>query len=790
MSESYESLWKTRAEQHDLNHNTNIRNSMKDPSCTKCNPVKEEISERFQKFWRWYSKITPAITFTQRTIEGFREILKEDITKTDRRNQLVKMMMRIFESIRYSKSPEIKDATLRMMMIEILFCSQSFELNEEDTNKRLEELNKSPKTSKDNTPEKTTPEMNSPKEETSRKRQNDEMELDEPYQNEERSSRTITDTMNRRIEQETIFEQEDLRKYIENTEENNSEMNYERNSNIEEIDWKKNETPGDTDSERDERDSNEGNQTENREERIITERRKEKQPENFNSSDNNYLETYENRSFGWMNNETSYFGGMNTGGSSYYHETQNHLRGLFKNDEAYNNWMNNDNETNRRSINTEPQDLENNSTPTNSKPKIKISREQNYWNITPEKPTYNSRPVTPIPIVNIPKPIYTGQNQTNFKNTQNFQNKQQNRNQIMNNQVNNQNLQQILQNANHQNQVQIKQLIQQHQNFINGLNLGPAVPGMRNIVKYEKFYGNTEEDPTEWVEGMNRAMTANNVPNADKLAIAVAYLKGEAAEWYERDNANIAQWHTNGANNNLDERLIANFSTEAKRSKWYQEYEMLKQEWGESVDSYANRYRRILRRTDPNNQLPEAMKAQKFLRGLLSTYIPYVSGGNLTTLDNVINTAKQVEMGMQIGVSRFGNDLMMNNNTGINNNIGVSNKNQRNKSVSEEEVDKLTEMMKKLEIKVMDVTRENQNNRNNYTTQYRRNDNRTYNNNRNNGRYNNNSNNRRNNEEITCWTCKRTGHISTDCPDRNTNNRNGNNNRNERNERRINYLNV
>src|ERR1051325_3671365 len=415
MSESYESLWKTRAEQHDLNHNTNIRNSMKDPSCTKCNPVKEEISERFQKFWRWYSKITPAITYTQRTIEGFREILKEDITKTDRRNQLVKMMMRIFESIRYSKNLEIKDATLRTMMIEILFCSQSFELNEEDTDKRLEELNKSPKTSKENTPEKTTPEMNSPKEETSKERQNDEMDLDKPYQNEEGSSQAITETINRRIEQEAIFEQEDLKKYIEESEENNSETIYETekgNYNIGEINWKKNKTPEDTDSERDERDSNEEKQTESRKERIITERRKGKQPESFNSSDNNYSETYENRSFGWMNNETSYFGGMSTERSSYYHETQNHLRDLFKNDEAYNNWMNNDNETNRRSINTEPQDLENKSTSTNFKPKIKISRKQNNWNLTPENSNSNSRPVTPIPIVNIPKPIYTGQNRT------------------------------------------------------------------------------------------------------------------------------------------------------------------------------------------------------------------------------------------------------------------------------------------------------------------------------------------------------------------------------------------
>src|ERR1044072_3946219 len=134
MSESYELLWKTRAEQHDLNHDNGIKsNNMKDPSCTKCYPVKVKVEERFQKFWRWYGRVTPAITFTQRTIEEFEEILKEDITKIDRRKQIVKVMMRIFESIRYSKSPGIEDKILRTMMIEILFCSKSFELNEEDT---------------------------------------------------------------------------------------------------------------------------------------------------------------------------------------------------------------------------------------------------------------------------------------------------------------------------------------------------------------------------------------------------------------------------------------------------------------------------------------------------------------------------------------------------------------------------------------------------------------------------------------------------------------------------------
>ena len=203
MSETYESLWKTRTEQHDLNHDTNIRNGVKDPSCTKCNPVKEEVNEKFQRFWKWYSRVTTAVAFTQRTIEEFEEMLKEDVSNRDRRDQIIKRMMRIFESIRYSKDPEITDVTLRKMTIEIFFCSQNFKLNEEDTDKRIEELNRSTNVTEENTPEENTPERNTPEKEILQEKQNEEIDLDESYERKEESSytREITETMNRRIEQ-------------------------------------------------------------------------------------------------------------------------------------------------------------------------------------------------------------------------------------------------------------------------------------------------------------------------------------------------------------------------------------------------------------------------------------------------------------------------------------------------------------------------------------------------------------------------------------------------------------
>src|SRR5204863_6961427 len=295
--------------------------------------------------------------------------------------------------------------------------------------------------------------------------------------------------------------------------------------------------------------------------------------------------------------------------------------------------------------------------------------------------------------------------------------------------------------------------------------------GTRSIAKYDKFYGGNDEDPTEWAETMDRAFIANNVANGDKMAIAATFLRAEAAEWYERERRNnvntFGQWHTNGANHNLRGMLIANFASENKRTKWFQEYEMIRQGIGETIEDYANRFRKTLKRIDPTNTLPEGMKAQKFIKGLLPTYLMAVSAGNIATLEGAINTARQVEMTLQIGMTTANNNVI--------NNIGVSSLGTNlNPKVSGEEIDELTKKMEK-----MTLLLENQQQRgNNYNNYQRRNTN--YQRNNNNPRNGNNDDWQRN---VTCYDCGQRGHIATNCRNERNSNGQGDNNRNNGNNR-------
>ena len=54
MSDRYHT-WKNRADKHDLNHNTDRRNGIKDISCNICNSLDDIIiGKKFKRFWKWY----------------------------------------------------------------------------------------------------------------------------------------------------------------------------------------------------------------------------------------------------------------------------------------------------------------------------------------------------------------------------------------------------------------------------------------------------------------------------------------------------------------------------------------------------------------------------------------------------------------------------------------------------------------------------------------------------------------------------------------------------------------
>src|SRR5215469_12823639 len=71
----------------------------------------------------------------------------------------------------------------------------------------------------------------------------------------------------------------------------------------------------------------------------------------------------------------------------------------------------------------------------------------------------------------------------------------------------------------------------------------------RNTVKIETFGGTEGEDPVEWLKAFNRAAITNRWnTQARKNAVAGAYMKGAAADWYEGITATIGDHFNMGAN--------------------------------------------------------------------------------------------------------------------------------------------------------------------------------------------------------------------------------------------------
>ena len=203
--------------------------------------------------------------------------------------------------------------------------------------------------------------------------------------------------------------------------------------------------------------------------------------------------------------------------------------------------------------------------------------------------------------------------------------------------ANNLQLQAILQAIFGQNGQNITNLTQQLQQ--------PHVPRELTLVKVEPFYGKDDEDPHEWIELFNQAATANRWPDNRKVAIAAGLLRDAAHDWYVNDQANIQQWHLANQQGNFDERFIEHFSPETKQNQWYYELMTIRQTSEEKVDEYCRRFRKLLRKVNTNNLVPDALQVRMFLYGLNPLLTPLVSTNNPANLNAAMERAKVVETG-------------------------------------------------------------------------------------------------------------------------------------------------
>ena len=188
-------------------------------------------------------------------------------------------------------------------------------------------------------------------------------------------------------------------------------------------------------------------------------------------------------------------------------------------------------------------------------------------------------------------------------------------------------------------------------------------PKESNIIPVKPFFGNDDEDPTDWIRNFEIAAEANNWTNERKLKIVPGYLQGLAAYWFEEEADTITRWNATGyADSSFVPCFKEKFSTEEKQNMWHHQLNELRQGPYEKVDFYAGKFKKLLKKVDPGSALPNSYAVRLFLNGLQKNIVPLVAFSQPDTINKAISTAKQVESGQyyetQASTPTTGNDAI------------------------------------------------------------------------------------------------------------------------------------
>jgi hypothetical protein len=186
-------------------------------------------------------------------------------------------------------------------------------------------------------------------------------------------------------------------------------------------------------------------------------------------------------------------------------------------------------------------------------------------------------------------------------------------------------------------------------NNTNAVNNPPRREG--RVADLPSFYGGNQ-DPVAWLDEFTRACNANGIQNARKLEVVPAYLKGAASTWWTTNQAlnngdpdRIVAWTGNNNNTDFTSNFPTAFRTQTLVEIWTTELEQRKQRPGEDVDSYAAALQELYRRVETAAfNYPEAIKARKFVNGLLPDLYVTVKPHNDQTWNGAVNRAKSYEL--------------------------------------------------------------------------------------------------------------------------------------------------
>ncbi|GBC47626.2 hypothetical protein GLOIN_2v1869520 [Rhizophagus irregularis DAOM 181602=DAOM 197198] len=171
------------------------------------------------------------------------------------------------------------------------------------------------------------------------------------------------------------------------------------------------------------------------------------------------------------------------------------------------------------------------------------------------------------------------------------------------------------------------------------------------VAELPSFYG-SNQDPVAWFEDFTRACNANGIANGRKLEVVPAYLKGAASTWWNANQAlpnnnpnKITVWTGNNNNTDFIQNFPAAFRTQTLVKIWTTELKQRRQQPGKDVNTYAAALQELYRRVETNAfAYLEAIKAWKFVNGLLPDLYVTVKPHNEQTWNGAVDRAKAYEL--------------------------------------------------------------------------------------------------------------------------------------------------
>ena len=178
--------------------------------------------------------------------------------------------------------------------------------------------------------------------------------------------------------------------------------------------------------------------------------------------------------------------------------------------------------------------------------------------------------------------------------------------------------------------------------------------GARRPTLHIKPFRGYSQDPGSWIRDYEQAAHAVGWDTDTMLDAVPAYLRDAAHHWFlGLADGQIARWApTDGhpeRNRAFKTALMDEFRTPMQERAWQTELDQRTQRKDETVEQYAAAVRSLMRKVDPQNNVPEGIRIQWFLRGLqpsLQYQVQnYLACRDEVTLNGIVAAACQYEQG-------------------------------------------------------------------------------------------------------------------------------------------------